>query len=98
MGPVIRTLVIAVGLLVAGAALAAEQRVTLAVENMTCETCPLIVKRTLAKVDGVRKVDVSYARKTATVTFDDGRATVASLIEATTRAGYPAQVAKSSGP
>ena len=95
---VIRALVMGAGLLVAGVVLAGEQTVTLAVENMTCESCPFIVKRTLAKVEGVRKVDVSYARKTATVTFDDGKVTVASLIDATTRAGYPAQVTKSAGP
>ena len=64
---------------------------------MTCEACPLIVKGTLAKVEGVRNVEVSYARKTATVTFDDGKVTVKSLIEATTGAGYPARLTKSAG-
>lgn len=94
MAPVIRALVLAAGVLVAGVALAGEQTVTLAVDNMTCTACPLIVKQSLAKVDGVRTVEVSYPRKTATVTFDDGRATVATLIEATTKVGYPAHVTR----
>lgn len=94
MARLVRALVVAAGLLAAGVASAAEQTVTLTVENMTCEACPLIVKQSLAKVDGVRKVDVSFKRKTATVTFDNGKTTVASLIEATTKAGYPSQVVK----
>ena len=59
---------------------------------MDCAACPLIVKQSLARVPGVTKVEVSYARKSAAVTFDDTKATVAALIEATTRSGYPARV------
>ena len=94
MAPLIGALVMVAGLLAAGVASAGEQTVTLTVENMTCGACPLIVKQSLAKVDGVRKVDVSFERKTATVTFDNGKTTVASLIAATTKAGYPSQVVK----
>lgn len=39
-----------------------------------------------------RDLDVSYVRKTASVTFDDAKATVAALIEATTKSGYPSRV------
>ena len=81
-----------VGLLVSGQALAAERTVRLAVENMDCAACPLIVKQSLARVPGVTKVEVSYARKSASVTFDDAKATVAALIEATTTFGYPSRV------
>jgi mercuric ion binding protein len=81
-------------LLAAGVAGAGEQTVTLAVENMDCAACPLIVKQSLTKVEGVRKAQVSYERKTAVVTFDDAKATVGRLIEATTRAGYPSRVVK----
>jgi len=42
----------------------------------------------------VHKTQVSYERKTAVVTFDDTKATVARLIDATTKAGYPSQVVK----
>jgi periplasmic mercuric ion binding protein len=71
---------------------AAERTVRLAVDNMTCESCPYIVKQSLMKVTGVGSVVVSFEKKTATVTYDDGRTDVASLVTATTNAGYPSQV------
>ena len=39
---------------------------------------------------GVEKVIVSFEDKTATVTFDDAKATVAAIAEASEHAGYPA--------
>ena len=68
---------------------AAERTVTLAVENMYCVACPHIVSKSLDRVDGVVAVAVSNEDKTATVTFDDARASIADLIKATTDAGYP---------
>lgn len=87
-------LVLGLILLAAGLAGAGEQTVTLAVENMDCAARPLIVKQSLTKVEGVRQARVSYERKTGVVTFDDAKATVGRLIEATTKAGYPARVVK----
>jgi mercuric ion binding protein len=78
-------------LLYAGAATAAEKTVTLAVDNMYCAACPYIVKQSLAAVDGVRQVSVSFERKTATVTYDDQKASLGSLTAATTQAGYPSR-------
>lgn len=92
MRPIMWVVGALVALLVSGQALAGERTVRLAVENMDCAACPLIVKQSLARVPGVTKVDVSYARKTASVTFDDAKATVAALIEATTTSGYPSRV------
>ena len=57
--------------LAGGGASAAQQTATLAVENMYCEACPYIVKRSLAAVSGVESVVVSFEQKTATVTYDD---------------------------
>jgi mercuric ion binding protein len=79
-------------LAISGPARAGERTVRLAVENMDCAACPLIVKRSLERVPGVTRVHVSYARKSASVTFDDATATVAALIEATTKSGYPARI------
>lgn len=78
-----------VALLISGAATAAERTATLAVDNMYCASCPYIVKQSLAKVDGVNQVTVSFEKKTATVTYDDQKATLASLTAATTQAGFP---------
>src|SRR5439155_10674682 len=43
----LRMLAAAATVLAAGSAAATERTVTLAVDNMTCETCPPIVRRTL---------------------------------------------------
>lgn len=80
---------VAVGLLSGGGAMGAERTVVLAVDNMTCESCPFIVKKSLQKVSGVSNVVVSFKDKTATVTFDDTITKVPALVAATTNAGYP---------
>ena len=75
-----------------GAAFAAQQTVTLAVDNMTCSTCPYTVKKALNQVPGVENATVSYEEKSATVTFEDTEASVANLTAATARAGYPSRL------
>jgi len=65
--------------------------VTLAVDNMTCEACPPIVRKSLTRVPGVAKAQVSAATHQAVVTFDDNKTNVAALIDATTKAGYPSR-------
>ena len=77
------------GVLASSVAFAGKRTVTLAVQNMYCSACPLTVKSSLQAVPGVAKVVVSYADKTAVVTFDDARTAVPALITATTNAGYP---------
>lgn len=75
-----------------GAAGAASQTVTLAVENMSCAVCPITVKKALNGVAGVSRTDVSFERKEATVTFDDAKTNIEALIKATTHAGFPSQL------
>jgi len=89
MNRTLSALVLAAALLAAGPAMAAEKTVTLAVDNMYCSACPYTVKQSLAKLAGVGEVAVSYEKKTAIVTYDDRKTTVAALAEATTQAGYP---------
>jgi len=43
----------------AGDAMAAERTITLKVENMTCDLCAPTVKRSLSRVNGVIRVEVS---------------------------------------
>lgn len=74
-----------------GSAMAAVRTMTFAVENMTCASCPYIVKKTLASVPGVSKVDVSFEKKMAVVTFDDAKTTPDALAAASARAGFPAR-------
>lgn len=70
---------------------AAERTVTLAVDKMTCVTCPYIVKQALTRVAGVKRAEVSFEDHRALVTFDDTKASVAALMEATADAGFPSQ-------
>ena len=75
---------------------AAERTVVLNVDNATCELCGPIVKKTLARVWGVKVVQIAEAKAetgaVATVKFDDGVTNAATLISAVTNAGYPARV------
>lgn len=93
-----QTLVVGLAVLLQTAfpAIAGEQTVTLAVENMTCVTCPYIVKQSLAEVPGVIHAEVSFENKTATVTFDDTRADLAAITEATAEVGFPSHLSAGS--
>jgi mercuric ion binding protein len=80
-------------LLTTGVVFAAPpQTATLAVENMTCGTCPIVVKKALERVPGVRSTSVDFDKKTATVTFDPDKTTSARLTQATTEAGFPSKL------
>ena len=83
------TTMLAIGV---AAAQAAPQTITLDVPGMTCAACPITVKKAISKVDGVSKVDVSYEKRQAVVTFDDAKASVQKLTQATENAGYPSTV------
>ena len=72
-----------------GVLAADPQTVVLDVQNMTCELCPITVKKALDKVPGVSATKIDLAKMTVTVKFDPDRATVAALVKATTNAGYP---------
>lgn len=79
------------------AAFAAERTVTFAVDNMTCTSCPYIVKTSIAAVPGVSTVAVSFEAKTATVTFDDAKTNPEAIAAASMNAGYPARPMQQQG-
>jgi periplasmic mercuric ion binding protein len=89
MNRMFRSMLTAAAVALSGPAFAGQQTVKLSVPGMYCDACPAIVKGSLQKVAGVTKVETSLQQKTAVVTFDDGKASVADLIKATTNAGYP---------
>ena len=70
------------------------QTIVLDVQNMTCEVCPVTVRKALKKVPGVTEAKVDFEKKTATVHFDPDKANAAQLVTATTNAGYPSTVHK----
>lgn len=78
----------------AASVVAKEQTVTLEVPTMNCVTCPITVKKALENVYGVKLAKVSYDTKLALVTFDDEKATIKALTDATTNAGYPSKKVK----
>jgi len=69
---------------------ATPQTAVLDVQNMTCPTCPITIRKTLEKVPGVIDAKVDYDHKTATVKYDPDKATPSALLKATTNAGFPA--------
>ena len=90
-----RNLLVAILLALPLAALAAKAKtVVLDVQNMTCEVCPITVRKALDRVPGVAAVKVDFDKKTATVKFDPDRANIAALVKATTNAGYPSSAHK----
>lgn len=89
MSKFLASLALAAGVLASSAGSAAEKTITLDVMNMYCAACPHTVKASLEAVPGVTKAVVSYKDKTAIVTYDDGKAGVKALTDATTNAGYP---------
>ena len=72
---------------------ARAQTATLAVDKMTCATCPITVKKAMQGVAGVSSVVVDLATKRAKVVFDPKRTNVATIAAASTNAGFPAKPA-----
>src|SRR5260370_12422618 len=82
---------VAAVLVLTAPAWASPKTITLKVSGMTCEACPITVKKALQKVSGVSKVDVLYEKKQVVVTFDDSKTNTDALVKATTNAGYPSE-------
>ena len=92
MKKTLSTVALIASLMTAPAAFAGERTITFAVDNMTCASCPYIVKTSMAAVPGVAKVAVSFQAKTATVTFDDAKTNPDAIAAASENAGYPAHL------
>ncbi|MBE0591530.1 MAG: cation transporter [Gemmatimonadales bacterium] len=84
------TIALIVSMMTTPAAFAAERIVTFGVDNMTCASCPYIVKTAMAAVPGVANVTVSFESKTATVRFDDAQTNPGAIAAASSSAGFPA--------
>lgn len=73
------------------------REVTLSVRNMTCGACPIIVKKSLTRVEGVKDATVTLDPPRAVITYDPAKVDPERLTEATTRAGFPSTVMKEGG-
>lgn len=69
---------------------ATEARAQFSIENMTCATCPISVRKAMKRVDGVKSVEVDYDTKVATVVYDPAVTTPSDIAAASTGVGYPA--------
>ena len=67
-----------------------SQTAQFTVEEMTCATCPIAVKKAMQRVDGVIDVSVDLDSKTATVVFDASKAAPEAIAAASTEVGFPA--------
>lgn len=74
------------------AGLAATRTVTLDVPGMTCPVCPITIRKSLEKVNGVGAVTSDVSKKTVTIAYDDAKTQPTALIRATANAGYPSTV------
>jgi mercuric ion binding protein len=74
--------------------LAATQTVVLSIPGMNCAACPFTMKMALNKIEGVDKVDVSYEKKEAVVTYEDTQTGTQAFKEVLADLGYPAEQQK----
>ena len=77
-----------------GAGAAEPQSATLAIEGMTCASCPITVKKVLKKITGVTEASVDYKTGEAKVRFDPEKVQPEQLARAVTGIGFPATVKK----
>ena len=77
----------------AACAIAGELKtIILDVDKMTCNVCPVTVKKALKALDGVSEVGTKYEGNGigwAKVTFDPAKVNIDDLTFATEMAGYP---------
>ncbi|GAB5464155.1 mercury resistance system periplasmic binding protein MerP [Hoeflea alexandrii] len=73
-------------------AIAAEQTIKLSVPDMTCVSCPYMVKQAISAIDGIKAVEATMADRSATVTFDDTITSVEAIQQATANIGYPSSL------
>ncbi|MBA3069849.1 MAG: heavy-metal-associated domain-containing protein [Hyphomonas sp.] len=73
-----------------GVAEAQQTTARFSVENMTCATCPISVKKAMMRVDGVKSVKIDFRTKTAEVVYDPAATSPEMIAAASTNVGYPA--------
>jgi len=67
-------------------------RITLDVQGMTCDACPVTVTKSLKKLDGVLEASATFDPPEATVIYDPNKVSIKQLIKATSNAGYPSVI------
>jgi len=89
MNKLILSLVFAMLASASSMAVAAEQTIKLSVPDMTCVSCPYMVKQAISAVDGIKAVEATMEDRSATVTFEDTLTSIEAIQQATANIGYP---------
>ena len=71
---------------------AAQTRLDLPIEGMSCAACASAIERALAKAPGVSSAGVNFLTKTATVSFDPVATSPEALATVVRRTGYDTQL------
>lgn len=69
----------------------ATKQITLLVENMTCGTCPITVRKSLEKLPGVLSVKTTLEPPEAVIVYNPAKVSVEQMMNATMEAGYPSK-------
>jgi len=72
----------------------APKTLTLNVQNMTYQLCPVAVKKSREKIPGVSIVKLNFEKKMAIVNHDADQAMLEALTKVTANACYPSSVRK----
>tara|TARA_R110000744_G_C19329142_1_gene558389 strand:+ start:740 stop:1039 length:300 start_codon:yes stop_codon:yes gene_type:complete len=89
MNKLIPSIVFAMLTTASSMATAAEQTIKLSVPDMTCISCPYMVKQAISAVDGIKAVEATMEDRSATVTFEDTLTSIEAIQQATADIGYP---------
>lgn len=92
MKKLIPSLVFAMLTTASSVAIAAEQTIKLSVPDMTCVSCPYMVKQAISAVDGIKAVEATMEDRSATVTYDDTVTSIEAIQQATANIGYPSSL------
>ncbi|OGJ48155.1 hypothetical protein A2344_02835 [Candidatus Peregrinibacteria bacterium RIFOXYB12_FULL_41_12] len=64
------------------------KNIQLKIEGMHCASCAKIIEMELSDLKGISKVNVSFADKTAAVSFDEEKLSEKEIAETIKKAGY----------
>lgn len=64
------------------------EKVTLEIEGMSCASCALGIEKSVAKLEGVKAVNVNFASQKANIQFNPEKIAVSDLVRAVEKSGY----------
>lgn len=69
--------------------------VNLTIEGMSCGACAASIKSALQKLDGIKKIDITFEKKGGTVEFDPAKVDETKIVEAINKTDFKAKASKS---